>query len=135
MLVQYRGVPFDWRKRVATIGLNTLDPVGSRDHGGVNRVEADLRDLDLRRFDLTGGSERIQLELGRPRGEVPILHPRWGQDDPGSSDRRASPSGVRIKGGVGQVEVDRRVLRLQERGGLGPDARLVGHCRPVRDRG
>src|SRR4249920_3799544 len=26
VLVQYRGVPFDWRKRVATIGLNTSIP-------------------------------------------------------------------------------------------------------------
>jgi hypothetical protein len=72
VLVQYRGIPFDWRRRVATMNLNTTIPWAVEIVGGVVRVEADLREVDLRRFDLTGGSDRIQLELGQPRGEVPI---------------------------------------------------------------
>ena len=72
VLVQYRGVPFDWRKRVATIGLNTSIPWTIDVVGGVNRIEADLREVDVRRFELTGGTDRIQLEFGRPVGDVPI---------------------------------------------------------------
>ena len=40
--------------------------------GGIQRVEADLRSVDVRKFDLVGGTERIQIELGTPHGEVPI---------------------------------------------------------------
>ena len=72
VLVQYRGIPFDWRKRTASIALNTSIPWTIDVVGGIQRLEADLREIDLRRFELTGGTERIQLELGRPSGEVPI---------------------------------------------------------------
>src|SRR5512140_2706995 len=72
VLVQYRGMPFDWRKRVASLDLNVTIPWDVQIVGGVVKVEADLREIDLRRFDLTGGSDRIQLELGQPHGEVPI---------------------------------------------------------------
>jgi len=72
VLVQYRGLPFDWRKRTATFGLNQTIPWTIEVVGGIQKVEADLRAVDLRRFDLVGGTERVQLELGPPRGEVPI---------------------------------------------------------------
>ena len=52
VIVQYRGIPFDWRKRAATIGLNTTIPWTIDVVGGVNRLEADLRDVDVRRFEL-----------------------------------------------------------------------------------
>ena len=72
VLVQYRGISFDWRKRNAAIGLNTTIPWTFELVGGIQRVEADLRAVDVRRFDLAGGTERIQLELGQPNGEVPV---------------------------------------------------------------
>lgn len=72
VIVQYRGLPFDWRKRKATVGLNSTIPWTVEIVGGVQRVEADLREIDLARFELTGGIERIQLELGSPRGEVGV---------------------------------------------------------------
>jgi DNA-binding MarR family transcriptional regulator len=72
VLVQYRGIPFDWRKRTATFGLNTTIPWTIEAMGGIQRVEADLRSVDLRKFDLVGGTERIQVELGPVIGEVPI---------------------------------------------------------------
>lgn len=109
VLVQYRGIPFDWRKRVATIGVNTSIPWAIETIGGVNRVEADLREVDLRRFDLTGGSERIQLEVGRPHGEIPIRI--LGGVKTVRLERPAGvPVRVRITGGVGQVEIDRQSL-------------------------
>ncbi len=107
VLVQYRGIPFDWRKRVATIGLNPSIPWSLEAVGGVTRVEADLREIDVRRFDLIGGSERIQAEFGRPTGEVPIRIVGGAK-----TIRFERPAGVpvrvRVKGGVNQVEVDRQ---------------------------
>jgi DNA-binding MarR family transcriptional regulator len=70
VIVQYRGLPFDWRKRVATFGLNPSIPWVVEIVGGVQRVEADLRNLDVRKFGVTGGSDRIQLEFGSPTGDV-----------------------------------------------------------------
>ncbi len=70
VIVQYRGLPFDWRKRVATFGLNPTIPWVIEIVGGVERVEADLRDLDIRKFGLAGGSMRIQLEFGTPTGDL-----------------------------------------------------------------
>jgi len=107
VLVQYRGIPFDWRKRVATIGLNPSIPWSLEAVGGVMRVEADLREIDVRRFDMIGGSERIQVELGRPTGDVPIRIVGGAK-----TIRLERPAGVpirlRVKGGVHQVEVDRQ---------------------------
>ena len=107
VLVQYRGIPFDWRKRVATIGLNPSIPWSLEAVGGVTRVEADLREIDVRRFDLIGGSERIQAELGQPTGDVPIRIVGGAK-----TIRLERPAGVpvrvRVMGEVGQVEVDRQ---------------------------
>jgi hypothetical protein len=97
VLVQYRGIPFDWRKRVATIGLNPAIPWSLEAVGGVNRVEADLREIDVRRFDMIGGSERIQAELGRPTGEVQVRIVGGAK-----TIRFERPAGA------GQVEVDRQ---------------------------
>jgi DNA-binding MarR family transcriptional regulator len=85
VLVQFKGVGFDWRKRVATFGLNTSIPWSIEMVGGVQKVEADLRAIDVRAFDIVGGAERIQLELGQPTGEAT----------------------VRIVGGVKSVRVER----------------------------
>ncbi len=107
VLVQYRGIPFDWRKRVATIGVNPSIPWTIEAVGGVNRVEADLREIDVRQVDLTGGSERIQVEVGRPHGEVSIRVVGGARTI--RLERPAHvPVRLRIKGGVGQVEVDRQ---------------------------
>jgi DNA-binding MarR family transcriptional regulator len=100
VLVQYRGIPFDWRKRKATIGLNTSIPWTIEIVGGVQRIEADLREVDVSKFDLTGGVERIQLELGTPRRE----------------------SGVRVIGGASAIRIERPAtvpVRLTVVGGSG----------------
>jgi DNA-binding MarR family transcriptional regulator len=107
VLVQYRGIPLDWRKRIATIGVNPSIPWTIEAVGGVNRVEADLREIDVRQVDLTGGSERIQVEFGRPHGEVSMRVVGGARTI--RLERPADvPVRLRIKGGVGQVEVDRQ---------------------------
>jgi DNA-binding MarR family transcriptional regulator len=72
VFVQYRGLPFDWRKRTATFGLNTTIPWTIEVMGGIQRIEADLRDVRVDRLEITGGMERVQLELGRPLREATI---------------------------------------------------------------
>jgi hypothetical protein len=72
VLIQYRGIPFDWRKRTASIRLNESIPWSIEVVGGVQSVQADVRAIDVRKFDLVGGTERIQLELGTPHGDVPV---------------------------------------------------------------
>jgi DNA-binding MarR family transcriptional regulator len=109
VLVQYRWVPFDWRKRAATIGLNPTIPWTIEVVGGVNRIDADLREVDVRRFELNGGCDRIQLEFGRPAGEVAIRIVGGAR-----TIRLERPSGIpvrlRIQGGTERVELDGQAL-------------------------
>ena len=115
VLVQYRGLPFDWRKRTATFGLNPTIPWTVEVLGGIQRVEADLRAVDLRRFDLTGGTERVQLELGRPTGDVP-LRIVGGAKTVRIERPRGSAIRLRVVGGSGGATIDG--LRLDPRGGI-----------------
>ena len=114
VLVQYRGMPFDWRKRKALIALNPSIPWAIEIVGGVQRVEADLRNVEITRFELVGGTERVQLELGTPHEEG-IVRVVGGA----STIRIERPAGVpvrlSIKGGSGQVDFDG--TRLDQMGG------------------
>jgi len=85
VLVSYRGARFDWRRRTATFALNSDVRWAIELVGGIQRVEADLRAVTLAGFDLAGGAERVQLEVGDPVGET----------------------GVRIVGGVKTVRFER----------------------------
>jgi DNA-binding MarR family transcriptional regulator len=109
VLVGYRGLPFDWRKRVATIALNRTIPWTIELVGGVSRVEADLRAIDLRGFEVMGGAERIQIELGPATGEVPI-RVVGGAKAIRVERPEGSPVRLRIQGGIGRVELDGRPL-------------------------
>jgi DNA-binding MarR family transcriptional regulator len=111
VVVHYRGIPFDWRRRSAAFALNPAIPWTLEVVGGVGRLEADLRTIDLARFELTGGSDRVQLELGRPRDEV----------------------GIRIVGGTTSLRVERpadAAIRLRVVGGsrkVELDGMQIGH--------
>jgi DNA-binding MarR family transcriptional regulator len=105
VLVQYRGLPFDWRKRTATFGLNQTIPWTIEVVGGIQKVEADLRAVDVRRFDLTGGIERMHLELGRPQGEVAIRIV-GGAKTIRIERPRGIAARVRVVGGTGGVTID-----------------------------
>jgi DNA-binding MarR family transcriptional regulator len=114
VLVQFRGIPFDWRRRDATFGLNTTIPWSIEITGGIQRVEADLRAVDVRAFDLVGGAERIQLELGRPTGETRIRTVGGVK-----FVRLERPAGVgvrlQVQGGTGEVILDG--VKLGKQGG------------------
>jgi DNA-binding MarR family transcriptional regulator len=100
VLVQYRGLPFDWRKRTATFALNPSIPWSFEIVGGIQRVEADLRAVDVRKLEVTGGMERVQVELGRPSGTV----------------------SVRLVGGAKTIRIERPrdvAARVKSQGGAG----------------
>ena len=109
VLVQYRGIPFDWRKRVATMSLNATIPWTIDVVGRVVQIEANLREIELTRFELTGGSDRIHLELGQPRGEVPVRI--VGGAKTLRLERPAgTPVSLTIQGGAGRVVLDGKSL-------------------------
>jgi DNA-binding MarR family transcriptional regulator len=105
VLVQYRGIPFDWRKRTATFRLNTTIPWTIEAMGGIQRVEADLRSVDLRKFDLVGGTERIQIELGPVNGELPIRIV-GGARTIRIERPRGVPAQLKVVGSTGSATVD-----------------------------
>jgi len=115
VLVQYRGMPFDWRKRKAAIALNTTIPWAIEVVGGVQRVEADLREVAITRFELTGGTERIQLELGTPAGESAV-RVVGGARTIRIERPAAVPVRLSVVGGSGQVDLDG--TRLDHKSGL-----------------
>jgi DNA-binding MarR family transcriptional regulator len=106
VLVGYRGLPFDWRQRVATFGLNPTIPWTIDIVGGIQRVEADLRALPIQSFDLSGGAERIQLELGLPSGGLVPIKIVGGV----KTIRLERPAGVPVRlsvvGGSGEITLD-----------------------------
>ena len=114
VIVQYRGAPFDWRKRQASLELNATIPWSLEIVGGIERVDADLRDVALGRFTLTGGTKRVELGLGTPSDEVHV------QLVGGSSSIKIErpphvPVRLRVSGGSGRIEVDGQAL--SQRGG------------------
>jgi DNA-binding MarR family transcriptional regulator len=114
VVIHYRGLAFDWRKRSATIGLNPTIPWSLEILGGVQKVEADLRSVRIEKLELVGGTERVQLELARPSGDVPVRIVGGMR-----SLRLERPADVPVRltavGGVSAATLDG--MRLDERGG------------------
>ena len=109
VIVHNRGIPFDWRKRRATIALNSTIPWSIEVVGGIQRVEGDLRDIDVRRVQLTGGAERVQLELGTPTDEVPI-ELVGGARTIRVERPKSTPLRIRVTGGFGGLTMDGQTL-------------------------
>jgi hypothetical protein len=105
VIIQYRGTPFDWRKRRANIGLNVTIPWAIDIQGGVGTLDADLRELALAHFELSGGTERVALELGTPRGQGVVR--LVGGANTIRIDRPAGlPVRLTVSGGSGRVDLD-----------------------------
>jgi DNA-binding MarR family transcriptional regulator len=114
VIVHYRGIPFDWRKRKATIGLNATIPWAIEIVGGIQRIEADLREISTSRFELNGGSERIQVELGTPQGEG-VVRVVGGASTIRIERPAAIPVRLELSGGSGSIVLDQ--TRLGQKGG------------------
>lgn len=104
--VQYRGL-LDWRRRSATMTVNSSIPWDVEIQGGSSKLNADLENLDLRSFTLNGGANQIRVHLGRPKGTVAL------RLIGGASDLRVDrPAGVAVRasvvGGISRLEFDGR---------------------------
>jgi DNA-binding MarR family transcriptional regulator len=109
VIVAYRGLPFDWRKRLANFDLNASIPWAFEIVGGVERLQADLREIAVSKFQLTGGSDRLQLELGRPAGEVQV-QVVGGARTIRIERPRETPVRLRVAGGAGGIEFDGQMV-------------------------
>jgi hypothetical protein len=75
--IRYPRFPlFDWlyylRERPAEITLNAQVPWDIEIRDGASRLTADLRGLELRSFEVSGGASRVELTLPPPSGVVPV---------------------------------------------------------------
>jgi DNA-binding MarR family transcriptional regulator len=71
--VKRRFRPFDWRTQSTEVALNTGLPWAVVLRGGMWKLEADLRLLQLESFELTGGASEMEIWLPAPQGRtVPI---------------------------------------------------------------
>ncbi|HEX6240416.1 MAG TPA: hypothetical protein VFZ61_05965, partial [Polyangiales bacterium] len=61
-----------WRRRHAHVRLNEALTWVVDIGGGVQQLRADLRDCRLRALRVSGGARDVVIELGEPRGVVPI---------------------------------------------------------------
>ena len=113
--VQYRGGLFDWRQRKADIALSTGVAWDISIRGGASRLVAELSEIELRSFDLTGGTSHSVFHLGRPTGAIGVR--LIGGSSNLVIDRpRGVPLRLSIVGGVTRLEFDGQ--SIGSRGGL-----------------
>ena len=75
--IRYPRFPlFDWlyylRERPAEVALNAQIPWDIEIRNGVSRLTADLRGLELRSLDVSGGASRVEVTLPPASGIVPV---------------------------------------------------------------
>lgn len=63
---------FYLRDSPAEVALNAHIPWDVEIHDGASRLTADLRGLELRSFEVSGGASRVELTLPPPAGPVPV---------------------------------------------------------------
>lgn len=72
LTVKYSRFGDFWRRQSAHVLLNEALPWTVDVSGGAQQLRADLRPLNLRAFRVGGGLQDVVLELGDPKGVVPI---------------------------------------------------------------
>jgi DNA-binding MarR family transcriptional regulator len=99
-----------WNKDTGEIALNGAIPWSIELRGGVSRWSADLRLLRLESFEIRGGASKVDLQLPRPQGIVPIRIA--GGTNRVSIERPLGvAAGLTVKGGVSEVSVDGKVIK------------------------
>jgi len=64
--------PFDWRAQSSDFALNTTVPWEILLRGGMWRLTADLRGLQITGLQVSGGASDIEITLPAPVGTVPV---------------------------------------------------------------
>jgi DNA-binding MarR family transcriptional regulator len=94
-----------WRNDRGELVLTAAVPWAIELRGGGSRIQADLRELDLRSFELSGGASHIELRLGQPEGIVPVR--LAGSFNKVTIHRPADvPVRLRVSGATSRVDVD-----------------------------
>ena len=98
-----------WRNDRGELVLTAAVPWAIELRGGGSRVHADLRDLDLRSFELIGGASRVELRLGPPAGVVSV---RLTGSLSEVTVRRPADVAVRLRvsGATSRVELDGQLI-------------------------
>lgn len=116
--IRYHGGPFSWGRTEAEVRLHPALAWSLRVRGGASRADVDLRGLELRGFEITGGMSRMDLALGEVRGTVPVRVcggvSRVDISRPGSI-----PARLEINGGASRLSLDDQLL-----GAIGGPTRL-----------
>ena len=98
-----------WRDDRGELVLNGSMPWAIELRAGGSRIHADLRQVDLRSFDLTGGASRVELQLAGAEGVVPVR--LTGSLNEMTVGRPVGvPVRLRISGATSRVEVDGQVI-------------------------
>lgn len=98
-----------WRRQHAHVQLNEALPWAVDISGGVQQLRADLRSCSLRAFRIGGGVQDAVLELGDPRGVVPI-EIRGGVANLTIVRPQGCAIVVRLRGGAQGLQLDQTVL-------------------------
>jgi hypothetical protein len=116
--IRYHGGTWSWGRVEADIRLRPDLVWTLRVRGGASRADIDVRGLDLRAFEITGGVSRMDLELGEAHGTVPVRI-SGGVSRLDISRPAAVPARVEINGGASRLALDDQNL-----GAIGGPSRL-----------
>ena len=94
-----------WRKDRGEIALNPAVPWDIELRGGASRLSGDLRLVDLRSFELAGGTSKVELTLPRPTGVVSIRI-TGGMSIVSIHRPRGVAARLTLRGGAGQIVLD-----------------------------
>ncbi|UJR83238.1 MarR family winged helix-turn-helix transcriptional regulator [Sandaracinus amylolyticus] len=117
---QYKG--FSWLGRHdlgAELVLTSAVPWTIEIKGGVAQLDADLRDVDVRAIDITGGASECELHLPRPRGTA-TLRVTGGANHVVVRRPRGAAAQAVVRGGANSLAFDD-----QRMGSFGATARFA----------
>lgn len=102
---QWINASAHWRRDRTDVLVNASVPWTIEARGGATLVTADLRQVALAGFELTGGSGAVSLRLGRPTGPVRIRF-KGGTGDVTIVRPAGTAASLTIKGGVRRASLD-----------------------------
>jgi DNA-binding MarR family transcriptional regulator len=118
--VQYKGLSwFGGRDIAAAMTLTTAVPWSIEIGRGASLLNADLRELDIRSIDITGGASECDLRLPRPRGSV-VMRVKGGASHVVVRRPRGTAVQATVRGGANSLELDDQTI-----GAVGSTARLA----------
>ena len=112
--IEYLRFPlFDWfyylRERSAEVALNAHIPWDIEIHDSASRLTADLRELELRSFEVNGGASRVEVTLPRPSGVV-LVCVQGGASNVAVRYPEGAAVRVQVLGGVTNLTFDEHRL-------------------------